>query len=200
VSPSSDERDCLLISKVIRRFGLRKQERFIVLTERALTFFPRSLACKHRSWSSSSPVKNKDATRRVKTPLFMGENGDSSPKGAERSGFRPLGPAGRNNPPQGAFALTRHGNTCHPSRKLRLMTPKTLPLSQYTPDPLDEAVPLDEIASDALPRTEPEIVTAEDDDEGGADPLNPRTGKIYENKDPGVAIPAADRKGGTSQD
>ncbi|MFU8863225.1 MAG: hypothetical protein ACNA7O_04865 [Rhodobacterales bacterium] len=64
-----------------------------------------------------------------------------------------------------------------------------------TPDPVDEALPIDEIDSDALQPTDPEVVTALDDDEGGADANDPETGRPYKNNDPGADAPAATRIG-----
>lgn len=75
---------------------------------------------------------------------------------------------------------------------------KDIPLSvsgSDQPDPVDDAIPLDEIDGDAIQPTDPEIVTALDDDEGGADAIDPETGRPYDNTDPGVNRPTATRKG-----
>lgn len=65
------------------------------------------------------------------------------------------------------------------------------------PDPVDDAVPIDKIRRKVNPPTEPNAQTARDDDEGGADAVDPDTGKPYRNRDPGVDAPAAGRKGGS---
>ncbi|MDX5403221.1 MAG: hypothetical protein LPK02_13495 [Rhodobacterales bacterium] len=67
------------------------------------------------------------------------------------------------------------------------------------PDPVEEAKPLDEVEGQAILPTDPPVVTALDDDEGGADAIDPDTGRPYENKDPGAATPAAGRKGGNDE-
>lgn len=60
----------------------------------------------------------------------------------------------------------------------------------------DDALPLDEAGEEAVPPTVPPLETAIDDDEGGADPVDPETGTLYDEKDPGTAAPLADREGG----
>jgi hypothetical protein len=67
-------------------------------------------------------------------------------------------------------------------------------------DPVDDAVPIDDISRRVNPPTDPTLVTALDDDEGGADAVDPDTGKPYRNRDAGVDVPAADRTGGSDED
>lgn len=66
-------------------------------------------------------------------------------------------------------------------------------------DPAEDAVPLDQIRDTAVTPTEPRVETALDDDEGGADAVDPDTGRPYANRDAGVATPPAGRKGGTGE-
>lgn len=67
-------------------------------------------------------------------------------------------------------------------------------------DPVtDAAVPLDDAGEEAIPPTDPPVETALDDDEGGADPIDPDTGRPYEDKDPGTAGPRAERFGGAPE-
>lgn len=63
----------------------------------------------------------------------------------------------------------------------------------------EEALPLEETGEDAIPPTEPPVETALDDDEGGADAIDPDTGRPYEDHDPGTAGPPAERLGGTPE-
>jgi hypothetical protein len=63
----------------------------------------------------------------------------------------------------------------------------------------DDAIPLDEAGEDAIPPTEPPVDTALDDDEGGADPIDPDTGLPYDETDPGTEAPPAERRGGTPE-
>lgn len=67
------------------------------------------------------------------------------------------------------------------------------------PDPVDDALPIDEVDGTAIQPTDPDVVTELDDDEGGADAIDPDTGRPYENSDPGTKTPAATRIGGTEQ-
>lgn len=68
-------------------------------------------------------------------------------------------------------------------------------------DPLvDDALPLDDVGEDPVPRTVPPVTTERDDDEGGATPLDPDTGLPYDDSDPGTATVPADRTGGASDD
>ena len=46
----------------------------------------------------------------------------------------------------------------------------------------DASVPLDQAGEEAVPPTEPLVETALDDDEGGADPIDPDTGRSYDDK------------------
>ena len=65
-------------------------------------------------------------------------------------------------------------------------------------DPVEtDAVPLEETGAPALPPTDPPVETALDDDEGGADPIDPDTGLPYDETDPGTEAPTAERRGGT---
>lgn len=64
------------------------------------------------------------------------------------------------------------------------------------PDPVQEAKPIDEVEGQAIQPTDPPVVTALDDDEGGADAIDPDTGRPYDNEDPGAAVPPAGRTGG----
>jgi hypothetical protein len=70
-----------------------------------------------------------------------------------------------------------------------------------TDDPAgEEALPLEELeetGEPAIPPTDPPVETALDDDEGGADAIDPDTGRPYEDRDPGTAGPPAERRGGT---
>jgi hypothetical protein len=75
-------------------------------------------------------------------------------------------------------------------------SPKTPPLDRQ-PDPTDDAVRIDDIVEEAEPHTNPEVETALDDDEGGADPMDPETGEPYHEEDAGVDAPPANRRGGT---
>lgn len=68
------------------------------------------------------------------------------------------------------------------------------------PDPLDDAVPIDEVTGAAIQPTDPLVETALDDDEGGADPVDPDNGRPYRNKDAGVRAPFADRTGEPDDD
>ena len=68
------------------------------------------------------------------------------------------------------------------------------------PDPVaDEALPLEETGDEAIPPTDPPVETALDDDEGGADPIDPETGLPYDETDPGTEGPHAERRGGTPE-
>jgi hypothetical protein len=63
----------------------------------------------------------------------------------------------------------------------------------------EEALPLEETGEPAIPPTDPPVETALDDDEGGADPIDPDTGLPYDDRDPGTAGPVAERRGGTPE-
>ena len=63
----------------------------------------------------------------------------------------------------------------------------------------EEVIPIDEVGGEAISPTVPPVVTAQDDDEGGADPIDPETGRPYEETDPGTEAPPAERRGGTSE-
>lgn len=76
-------------------------------------------------------------------------------------------------------------------------SPTATPLD-LQPDPTDDALPLDAVVDDAAPDTAPAVPTARDDDEGGADPVDPDTGAPYPEEDAGVDAPPATRTGGTS--
>jgi len=82
--------------------------------------------------------------------------------------------------------------------------PKTEPgaaLPRGRADPVaDDALPLEETGEEAIPPTDPPVETALDDDEGGADPIDPDTGLPYDETDPGTVAPPADRRGGTEED
>lgn len=67
------------------------------------------------------------------------------------------------------------------------------------PDPEDEGRPIDDVKGQAIQPTDPAVPTALDDDEGGADPIDPDTGRPYDNIDAGTDIPKAGRKGGRDQ-
>jgi hypothetical protein len=45
------------------------------------------------------------------------------------------------------------------------------------PDPEDEGRPIDDVKGQAIQPTDPAVPTALDDDEGGADPIDPDTGR-----------------------
>lgn len=62
---------------------------------------------------------------------------------------------------------------------------------------LGGAVPLDDTGEPAIAPTDPPVVTALDDDEGGADAIDPDTGLPYDESDPGTEAPLATRTGGT---
>lgn len=78
----------------------------------------------------------------------------------------------------------------------RPITFRKLPLRKGTDPVTDDAIPLDEAGQEANPPTDPPVETALDDDEGGADPVDPDTGRPYSDKDPGAAGPRAERHGG----
>lgn len=85
------------------------------------------------------------------------------------------------------------------------MTQAPRPPASPTPpkgrDPVtEEALPLDEAADPAIPPTEPPVETALDDDEGGADPIDPETGRPYSETDPGTNAPLAERRGGAPEE
>lgn len=65
------------------------------------------------------------------------------------------------------------------------------------PDPTNDALPIDDIGRDAVPDTTPDVETAVDDDEGGADPIDPDTGQPYDDTDAGTDLRPATRRGGT---
>ncbi len=77
------------------------------------------------------------------------------------------------------------------------MCAKTLKVIR--PDPVEEARPIDEVEGEAIQPTDPLVVTALDDDEGGADSIDPDTGRPYDNKDAGAALPLVGRDGGTEE-
>jgi hypothetical protein len=58
---------------------------------------------------------------------------------------------------------------------------------------------LEEAGEPAIPPTDPPVETALDDDEGGADPMDPDTGRPYDERDPGTAGPPAGPLGGTPE-
>jgi hypothetical protein len=62
--------------------------------------------------------------------------------------------------------------------------------------PLEE---LSETGEPAIAPTDPPVITALDDDEGGADAIDPDTGLPYEDRDPGTAAPPAGPLGGTPE-
>ncbi|WP_322889691.1 MULTISPECIES: hypothetical protein [unclassified Yoonia] len=64
-------------------------------------------------------------------------------------------------------------------------------------DPVDDAVPMDEIIQEVAPQTSPDVETALDDDEGGADAIDPDTGVPYHDEDAGADAPHTTRQGGT---
>ncbi|HHX89761.1 MAG TPA: hypothetical protein GX700_08325 [Paracoccus sp.] len=64
---------------------------------------------------------------------------------------------------------------------------------------LDGARPLDNTGGPAIVPTDPPVVTALDDDEGGADAIDPDTGLPYDDTDAGTETPLAGRTGGTPE-
>lgn len=74
------------------------------------------------------------------------------------------------------------------------------PQSGPRPDPLDVALPIDDVTGKAIPPTDPPVETALDDDEGGADAIDPESGLPYRNRDGGVKVPPADRTGEPQDD
>lgn len=75
-----------------------------------------------------------------------------------------------------------------------------VPADRAQPDTItDEALPLDEIGDAVIAPTEPPVVTARDDDEDGADLIDPETGLPYEETHPGTEGPLVDRTDGTSE-
>jgi len=74
------------------------------------------------------------------------------------------------------------------------------PATPERPDPaLDDALPIDQVTGEAIPSPVPPVETALDDDEGGAEPVDPETGRPYDETDPGTATLPSDRRGGTSE-
>ena len=61
----------------------------------------------------------------------------------------------------------------------------------------DGARPMDDTGGPAIMPTDPPVVTALDDDEGGADAIDPDTGLPYNETDAGTETPLAGSTGGT---
>jgi hypothetical protein len=73
--------------------------------------------------------------------------------------------------------------------------PKTPP-DPRKPDPVETALPLDDVADTAVEPASPALETSLDDDEGGAEAVDPETGLPYDNADAGTRGPLAHREGG----
>lgn len=66
------------------------------------------------------------------------------------------------------------------------------------PLPKDGTIPRDQINEISDIPNDPPLETEIDDDEGGADAIDPDTGLPYDEADPGEVTLPADRLGGTS--